>query len=102
MANLILAPLSHNKRTRALQAKRARRENPALYKKEWMSGNNVLEDNSTGVEWRGWLYEEGQGPRGDKEVGIGWCNKGNHYIAWHLRHGHLAECIWRNGRLYGK
>lgn len=107
MANLVLAPMSSNARTRKLQErKRLRRENPALYKKDWLTKgkNNVLgvdAAKTAGVEWRGWLYEEGVRTEG-KEVGMGWCNKGNHYIAWHLRHGHVEQCQWRGGRLYGK
>lgn len=102
MANLVFRPMSENSRTRALQ--RRKRENPALYKKDWIKGNNVLGEDArklAGVEWRGWLYEENV-KTGGKEVGIGWCNKGNHYIAWHLRHGHVEECRWRGGKMYGK
>ena len=72
----------------------------ASYKKEWCIGGSKCESRDTSgvVEWRGWLYEEEIG----KEVAMGWCNKGMHYLAWHLRKGHLEVCSWRRGKLYGK
>jgi len=55
------------------------------------------------VIWVGWLWEEGRGNKGnDKEVAMGWCEKGKHYIAWKLRRGHVEECCWRNSKWYGK
>jgi len=55
------------------------------------------------VIWVGWLWEEGRGNKGnDKEVAMGWCEKGKHYIAWKLRRGHVEECCWRNSKWYGR
>jgi hypothetical protein len=75
----------------------------ASYKKDWMPGRKLeLREEVSTVEWRGWLFEEGTGNKGsDREVGMGWCNKGKHYISWHLRHGHLEKCGWRNSKFYG-
>jgi hypothetical protein len=62
--------------------------------------NTRLDVKSQEVEWRGYLWEETS--ERAHEVAMGWCEKGKHYIAWHLRQGHVEECQWRNSKWYGK
>ena len=97
---MILKPLKGNPNPKARNYfGKVKRENPDLYKKDWLDGKKaVVLTVGVQVTWRGWLYEEDKGC----EVGVGWCEKGNHYIAWNLRHGHIEKCMWRGGKLYGK
>lgn len=72
----------------------------ASYKKDWLVGHkyNTLEERPSRVEWQGYLFRESD----DHIVPVGWCTKGLHLIHWNLRHGHIEECMWRKGKLYGK